>query len=214
MRYNIYINMSPPVLQISLTPQNQAVLVNLSWQGQAPQGIIEYLIFYYQQGSRQIKSMSTSQASVVIPQLSNDVTYLFRASAFIGSYQNGTKLAEASIQSCIPANVPDQVQNLLAVVSTSEHVIENEFDLSWDVPNSDSHYPILNYKVYISDDNVNYSLLASPLSNSHQIMNQINGVLKYIKVSAVSAIGESQASSVVSAEPKGLPNMPTDLQIN
>ncbi len=76
-------------LQLSVIPSNAQATVNLSWSGSQPNGIVEYLIFYYQVGSVRVKSISTTTLSTVIPNLTNGVTYNFRATAFLGGYTNG-----------------------------------------------------------------------------------------------------------------------------
>jgi len=60
------------------------------------------------------------------------------------------------------------------------------------------------YNVYVSSDNVNYSLIstASTVTNSfYNVIGLTNGMLYYFKTSAVNAIGESLNSNVMSKTP-------------
>jgi hypothetical protein len=93
-------------LQLNVVQSNAQATVNLSWSGSAPVGIIEYLIFYYQVGSVRVKSISTNTLSTVIPNLTNGVTYNFRATAFLGGYSNGTQLTETSWYKLFVAHNP------------------------------------------------------------------------------------------------------------
>lgn len=115
-------------LQLSVIPSNAQATANLSWSGSQPNGILEYLIFYYQVGSVRVKSISTTSLSTVITGLTNGVTYNFRATAFVGGYSSGTQLTETGMVQVICCTQPDAPTNLAAVVSVVGSVI-NPIDL-------------------------------------------------------------------------------------
>jgi hypothetical protein len=46
--------MTISTLLLNVVPSNQQAIVNLSWSGTPPNGIIDYLSFYYRQGTQQI----------------------------------------------------------------------------------------------------------------------------------------------------------------
>jgi len=104
-------------LQLSVIPSNAQATANLSWSGSQPNGILKYLIFYYQVGSVRVKSVSTTSLSTVITGLTNGVTYNFRATAFVGGYSSGTQLTETGMVQVICCTQPDAPTYLAAVVS-------------------------------------------------------------------------------------------------
>eukprot|EP01040_Poterioochromonas_malhamensis_P009121 gene9121-9881_t len=201
-------------LQLSLNAGNQQVTANLSWHCSQPQGVIDYIILYYASGSGQIHSMSTQSLSVVITGLTNDIVYNFYAAAYQSGSTNGQRLSETPVQQAIPATLPTAPSNLAAIVSTNGNVISGEVDLSWSASATDSHYPILNYNVYQSSDNVNFTLIAQPNTLSYNVMNLQNGSTFHFAVSGVSILGEGAKCASVSAYPSGLASAPQNLAIN
>ena len=64
-----------PTLNLTVTPKNQSVICDIDYSGSSPS---EYLIFYYQQGSKVVKSMSSDNATnITISNLINGTTYFF-----------------------------------------------------------------------------------------------------------------------------------------
>jgi hypothetical protein len=201
-------------LQLSLTPANQSVTCNLSWSGNAPSGVIDYIIMYYADGSSQIHSISTQSLSVGIQNLVNDTIYHFYAIAYLSNSQNGQRLAETSVVNAIPATLPRAPAGLQAVVSTNGHVISGEVDLSWNASTSDQYYPVLNYKLYQSLDGITFTLIAQPTTLSHNVQNLNNGTTYQFAVSATSARGEGVKCAPVIAYPSCLANAPSGLAVN
>lgn len=191
-------------LQLSCVAGNQQVTANLSWLGQIPSGIVEYIIFYYEQDSTDINSISTQSLQAIITGLTNDIVYNFYAIAYRSQNVNGDAFVETSVVQCIAGNLPSIPANLLAVVSAPNYVKSQEVDLSWDASASDVNYPVLKYRIYQSIDDITYSLIAEPTGLSHNVLNLTNGQQYYFKVSAVNAIGESDQCQSVNATPTGL----------
>src|SRR2546427_10637810 len=94
-------------LQLQAIPQNLQVTVNLSWSALMPVGTIDYLIFYHPVGTSHIKSLSTTNLTVIIQNLQNDVQYSIQATAYQVGYINGSALRETSDQLPIPGTVAD-----------------------------------------------------------------------------------------------------------
>jgi fibronectin type 3 domain-containing protein len=198
-KFIFFLNDMSSSLQLAVSPQNQGVLCQLSWSGAIPLGVIEYLIFYYAQGSRQIKSLSTTQMSAVVPQLVNGTAYILRAVAYQGAYQSGTRLADSLSQTCIPGSPPQAPTNVLSTVSTTGNVMSGIVKLSWTASVCDVNYPVQNYKVYSSTDNANFTLLSTISDVSFSASALLNGQTYYFKVSAVNQLGESLSSTPISA---------------
>jgi titin len=201
-------------LQLSVIPSNAQATVNLSWSGSQPNGIIEYLIFYYQVGSVRVKSISTTTLSTVIPNLTNGVTYNFRATAFLGGYTNGQQLTETSMVQVICCTQPDAPTNLAAIVSTTGHVIAQQIQLSWTASFSNASHSVLNYKIYLSSSNGNQVIVTPDASASYNLTGLVNGTAYTIRVSGVNLVGEGAQCSSVTATPLGLAGPPTDLAIH
>jgi hypothetical protein len=75
----------------------------------------------------------------------------------------------------IPSTVPDQPNNVVAVVSTNGNIISGQVQLSWAEGAVSSYYPTLNYNVYQSTDNVNFTMLDSPTSLNYNVTGLSNG---------------------------------------
>jgi hypothetical protein len=200
-------------LQLSITPGNTQVTANLSWSGAVPNGLIEYIICYYQSGSQQIKVVSTTSLSVIITGLTNNVTYNFQASPYLGGYLNGTALSETSIVQALPSTVPTTPANFAAVVSQMGAIISQQVNLSWSASSTNGNYTSLTYNIYQSTDNVNFSNVAQTSNLSISITGLTNGTEYYFKVSCSNTIGESALSSAVSAIPLGLASAPLSLLV-
>jgi fibronectin type 3 domain-containing protein len=196
-------------LNLSLTPSNQQVSCALSWNGNAPSGIIEYIVLYYQQGTSHVLSQSSTSNNVVISGLTNDTIYCFSAMAYRGSFSSGQRLCETAVQTCIPDAVPNAPSNLMGVVSTSGNLFPNQVNLSWTAPSSSSNYPILNYNVY-----QNGSLIASPTATNYQAVSLVNGTSYAFYVTAVSAIGQSSASATINKTPVSVPDQVQNVIVN
>jgi hypothetical protein len=201
-------------LQLSVIPSNAQATVNLSWQGSQPNGIIEYLIFYYQAGSVRVKSVSTTTLSTVITNLTNGVTYNFRATAFLGGYSSGTQLTETSMVQVICCTQPDAPTDLAAVTSSVGHIINQEIDLSWTASFSNASHPVLNYKIYLSYEHGS-DVITTPDATPAYVLNGLqNGVEYSISVSGVNLVGEGDQCNPVLATPLGLAGPPTALFVN
>jgi titin len=201
-------------LQLSVIPSNAQATVNLSWSGSQPNGILEYLIFYYQVGSVRVKSVSTTTLSTVIPNLTNGVTYNFRATAFLGGYSSGTQLTETSMVQVICCTQPDAPANLAAVISTTGHVINQQIQLSWTASFSNSSHPVLNYKIYLSSAYGNQVIVTPDATASYNLTGLHDGTAYTIRVSGVNLVGEGTQCSSVVATPLGLAGPPTNVVIN
>lgn len=203
-------------LQLEVLPRDSSLLVNLSWSQSTPSNVIEYVIFYRKVGSKRVKSLSTTSLSITISNLINGEKYNVQALAFNGSYASGERLSDGDTEvvQCIPGTVPGAPVDLTATVSTSENIMAGQIGLEWTAPATDSNYPILNYKLYISTDNIAFtSSLLDASDVSHLIENLQNGTLYYIKLSAINLVGES-LKSLVQATPLDLASVPRDLAIN
>lgn len=201
-------------LQLSVVPSNAQAIVNLSWNGPQPNGIIEYLIFYYQVGSVRVKSVSTDNLSTVIPNLTNGVTYNFRASAFLGGYTSGTHLTETSMVQVICCTQPDAPTNLAATTSQVGHVLNQQIDLNWTASYSNASHPVLNYKIYLSSVNGSNVITTPDATPAYSLMNLVNGVQYSIRVSGANLVGEGAQCSAVTATPLGLADPPTSVAVN
>jgi hypothetical protein len=201
-------------LQLSVVPSNAQATVNLSWSGSAPVGIIEYLIFYYQVGSVRVKSISTNTLSTVIPNLTNGVTYNFRATAFLGGYSNGTQLTETSMVQVICATQPDAPTNIAAVVSTVGNIISQQIQLSWTASFSNASHPVLNYKIYLSSALGNSVIVTTDATASYNLTGLVNGTLYSVRIAGVNLVGEGAQCTAVTATPLGLAGPPTNVVIN
>ena len=202
-------------LQLSVSPSNTRATVLLSWSGSQPIGIIEYLIFFYRTGSQQIKSISTTSLSTVIPNLINGVTYNFRAAAFLGGYSSGTQLSETSISQVICGTQPDAPADLATSVSVFGAVKSQVIDITWTASIADASHPVLYYNIYLSSDGTNFAVQSTTEpATSFSLTNLLNGQQYTIKVSAVNLVGEGSTCATVQATPYGLAGIPSDLRIN
>jgi titin len=201
-------------LQLSVIPSNAQATVNLSWSGSQPNGILEYLIFYYQVGSVRVKSVSTTTLSTVIPNLTNGVTYNFRATAFLGGYSSGQQLTETSMVQVICCTQPDAPANLEAVVSISGNVINQEIQLTWTSSFSNASHPVLNYKIYLSSEGGSTVIVTPDATASYNLTGLNNGIEYTISVSGVNLVGEGAQCDAVTATPLGLAGPPTNVVIN
>ena len=199
-------------LQLNIVRGNAQVTANLSWSGAVPIGTVDYLIFYHVVGQSQIKSISSTSSSVVIANLTNNTQYAFSATAFVGGYINGSVLSETNVMVSIPSTVPDQSNNVVAVVSTNGNIISGQVQLSWAEGAVSSYYPTLNYNVYQSTDNVNFTMIESPTALNCNVTGLSNGTIYYFQISEVNLIGESLKTSI-SATPLGLPSVPQGLTV-
>lgn len=208
--------MAPPAsdssLQLSIVPHSQYVDVQVSWSGVAPTDVIEYFVFYYK-SNKKVKSVSSTSTSFQIPNLTNDIVYNFRASAFKAGFRNGQLLSETAVIQQICASPPQAPTGLIAVISTQETVISNEIDLSFTASVCSPYYRVLNYKLYQSSDDDIYELVETIETTATQVMELENGTNYYFKVSAVNAMGESELSGMVSAIPLDLPTVPLELVV-
>lgn len=188
-------------LQLSLVPQDSQVTCNLSWQGSIPQGVLEYIILYYRQGTQHVLSMSNETGSVVVSGLTNDEVYNFSAMAYRGSYTSGQMLSETAVQQCIPDAVPVAPQNLVGTVSTSGSLLPHAVQLNWTVSASSLNYPVTMYKIY--QDGI---VVATSQTNSCYIDGLVNGQSYAFKVKAVNTIGDSAFSSTINKTPVSKPD--------
>eukprot|EP01039_Chlorochromonas_danica_P011550 gene11550-12931_t len=201
-------------LQLSVTPSNGQATANLSWASCQPNGIIEYLIFYYQVGSVRVKSVSTTSLSTVITGLTNGVTYNFRATAFLGGYSSGTQLTETSMVQVICCTQPDAPTNLVAVTSTVGNVINSQIQLSWTPSYSNASHPVLYYNIYMFSDDGSVTIQTPDDTPSYNLSSLIDGQEYIIGVSGVNLVGEGPQCASVTAIPLGLAGPPTDLVIH
>eukprot|EP01039_Chlorochromonas_danica_P011387 gene11387-12722_t len=201
-------------LQLSVVPSNAQATVNLSWQGSQPNGILEYLIFYYQVGSVRVKSVSTTSLSTVIANLTNGVTYNFRATAFLGGYSSGTQLTETSMVQVICCTQPDAPTNLAAVTSVVGNVKNQEIDLNWTASFSNASHPVLNYKIYLSSAYGNNVIITPDATPSFALTGLVNGAAYTIRISGVNLVGEGAQCSPITATPLGLAGPPTGMVVN
>lgn len=201
-------------LQLSVIPSNAQATVNLSWVGSAPGGIIEYLIFYYQDGLVRVKTVSTTTLSTVIPNLTNGVIYNFRATAFLGGYSNGTQLTGTSMAQVVCCTQPDAPTNLAAVVSTTQVVINQQISLSWTASFSNASHPVLYYKIYLTMGGSTSIVTTSDAATSYNLTGLVNGQSYAVQIAGVNLVGEGSKCSSVSATPLGLAGVPTNVVIN
>jgi titin len=152
----------------------------------------------------------------MIPNLTNGVTYNFRATAFLGGYSNGHPLTESNLESVICGTPPDAPTNLVGVVSTSDNVISQEIDLSWTASVSDVNYPVQHYNIFYSlDQNGTYiQVQTDGAVTNYSLTGLSNGETYYIYVTAVNQIGESVHSDTITAVPLKLSSPPQNLQVN
>ena len=192
-----------PSLNLTVTPKNQSVICDIDYTGSSSS---EYLIFYYQQGSKVVKSKSSvNPTNITISNLINGTTYFFYACVYLSSYTSGTEIMESSRITSMPSDLPTQ-PNLTATVSSSGNDILNTVILDWTTSSCD--YPILNYNVYQSN-----LLIATTSDLTYTVQNLNYGQTYQFKVSANAIVGES-SKATVSAIPKSVPTAPTGLIIN
>ena len=140
--------MTPQPILLTITPYSESVLCDITYNGSSIP--TEYLIFYYQQNSKIVKSFSSSTPSgILIQNLTNGVTYYFYASIYSSLYSNGTVIIESQKISSIPSDLPTQPSNFIASVSTSGNDLGNTVQLSWSP--STCFYPITQYNIYQND---------------------------------------------------------------
>lgn len=190
------------MVSLSVTPQHQAVICNITSYGSAT----EFLIFYYQSGSTIVKSISsTSSNNIRISNLTNGQTYFFYASVYHSSYSSGTIIDESNKVSSIPSDLPTQ-PNLSSSVSTSGNDLENTIQLNW--TESTCSYEILHYKIYLD------SVLLDTTNQTFYTVSNLNyGQAYRLEVSALSIVGESSKARV-NATPVSVPSAPSNLIIN
>ena len=86
--------------------------------------------------------------------------------------------------------------------------------IAWDLPASNGGSPITNYRVEVSSNCKNYTVLPRTASNSlaHNVTNLQPGVRFCFRVSTINAVGTSSASTVLELTTVGnAPNAPTSL---
>jgi len=106
-------------LSLQVVPHDGQVSCQLSWvDGHAPSGTVDFMILYFRQGSKTIKSVSSQTTSVDVNTLTNGQTYYFKAIAYQGGFSDAHKLSESSLVSSVPSTVPQAPQNLQGIVST------------------------------------------------------------------------------------------------
>ncbi len=87
----------------------------------------------------------------------------------------------------------------------TKSVTETSVSLSWTPPAGDGGSPLINYKIYRSDNNgSSYVQVGTSTSTSYVDTTVTTGVIYYYKVTAVNNNGESGDSNVIVALPLGL----------
>jgi hypothetical protein len=164
-------------------------------------------------GSVRVKSVSTTSLSTVISNLTNGVTYNFRATAFLGGYSSGTQLTETSMVQVICCTQPDAPTNLAAVTSQVGHVLNQQIDLSWTASYSNASHPVLNYRIYLSSAYGSNVITTPDATPAYSLMNLVNGAEYSIRVSGVNLVGEGAECSAITATPLGLADPPTGVVV-
>ena len=201
-------------LQLSVTPENQQVQILLSWDGLSPIGSIDYLIFYYQTGSKLVKSLATSSLTTNIQSLTNDVEYNFQVAVFQNGISSGTRLTESAIVTSTPSYEPSVPLNLVPVVSSVGNILDGKASLTWNISTTSVNFPVIEYSIYQSLDNSVFVKVATTVTNSYIVEGLTNGTLHYFKVSTTNLIGECAQSTSVSCTPLGLVSAPQNLTVD
>jgi parallel beta-helix repeat protein len=105
-----------------------------------------------------------------------------------------------------PGEKPGAPQNCIAEAGKSF------VKLTWEHPDSDGGFPVINYKIIRSKPGGPYFLLKDDVTKLYLNDTEVkNGETYFYKISAGNVMGESEYSEVVTAEPGGIPGKPWDL---
>ncbi len=195
--------------------------INLSWTAPSNNGgysITGYKI-QYRVGSDQYSDLVANTASTTTSYSHTGITagqlYLYRVYA-ITSFATGNPSSEVSIQpkSVAMSTVPGAPTSPSAIATSATKI-----DLSWTAPSNNGGYPITGYKIEYKKGTGSYLPLVSNTANtttSYSHTGLTTGSSYTYKISAISSIGTSTASSEVSATPTTtsaptVPSAPTGL---
>jgi predicted phage tail protein len=199
---------SPPSFQVAVPSKPRYCLkarpddtkVHLTWNATAGTAF-----FVYYGTAQSIFTAPDSAAatglSVTVTGLTNGTTYFFWLGVRTPS------VVVSNVVSAVPAAVPGPPAGLTANAGNAQ------LTLSWTGPASDGGSRITGYNVYAvtTGDFTGSKPVATASGTTVTLPRLVNGTTYYLRVTAVSQVGESQPSNEVQAVPVTTPGAPTEL---
>ena len=196
---------NPPVIT-SVNAGNTTIFVQ--WRNASQS--VHYPVLNYtlhissEQDIRDITNIT--DISYTIHDLSNGILYTLSVFAF---NEIGSSLS-SDISSATPYTVPDPPTQVSAANG------KQSIEVFWEAPVKNGGSPILGYKLYVSSAGGHYTpypiLIANPTANSYVVTGLTDPTIIYsVFLVSYNAAGDSQPSSVVTAQPYTVPGAPTGL---
>ncbi|MGA1793488.1 MAG: fibronectin type III domain-containing protein [Thermoplasmatota archaeon] len=137
--------------------------------------------------------------------VTNGETYRYMISA-VNIVGESPKTVELSAQPLGLPGVP---------VSFLHQVGDGYIDLTWGPPTRTGGTPLMSYKLYKSNDNVEFEVLAEvgTETTGYHDTAVTNGVIYYYKLTAKNLQGESAYTDTIEAKPFGKPSDPMNVQV-
>ncbi len=181
--------------------------IDLSWNAPSNNGgypITGYKI-QYRTGSIQYADLITNTASTTTTFSHNGITagqlYIYRVYTITSFATSEKSSLEVTVQpKSTSASTAPGAPTGLAAIATSP----TKIDLSWNAPSNNGGYPITGYKIEYKKDAGSYLSLVSNTANattSYSHTGLTTGATYTYKISAISSIGTSAASTEASAIP-------------
>lgn len=181
--------------------------VDLNWTAPNDNGypILYYLIYRSNsiEGSYSLVGNVTG-LSYTDNRVANQETYYYRVSA-VNSQGEGRLSDPVSVT---VGGVPR------APIDVAVSPGLSQVRLSWDFPLIDGGYPVIQFTVYRSLDNLSFVPLINLTEVSYVDSNVSNGVEYYYRISAWNVLGEGLLSQAVAVVPGGPPGSPWNLTAN
>ena len=193
---------------LSATPSASQIVV--SWAAPASNGglpLSDYLVQYSENGTDYLtySHAPSTATSATITGLNNSVAYSVRVAAI-----NSAGTSPFASLSSTTLTLPTAPSSVTVTPGSSSLAV------SWSAPASAGSAPISDYLVSYSTDLtswVSWSHVAST-ARTATVTNLTNGTAYFVRVAAVSSVGASDFSSIVSFTPVGAPLTPSGLAVS
>jgi hypothetical protein len=174
--------------------------ISLSWTAPVDDGglaIMNYTIYYNGYSVNTVGPVT----SYTLTGLTSGLLYAIYVSATnaIGEGPYSNIIYEA------PISVPGAPTGLSGIPGNQQ------ITLSWTAPINNGGSNILNYNVYYSTDNINFTQINVGNVITYTILSLTNTLTYYIYVTAQNIIGEGAATSTITAIPSQIPGPPLNL---
>ncbi|MEA3559129.1 MAG: fibronectin type III domain-containing protein [Candidatus Thermoplasmatota archaeon] len=189
-----------PPQNIQVARNNQTL--NLTWDAPTDTGgypVLLYNVYWKETSSQDWNNETTEYDHYLFDNLHPGTQYTFKVSA---NTEIGEGFHSSNYTGYIPLP-PDSPLNLTATAG-SKYVF-----LNWDPPDDVGDAEVVEKYILYRNDTF-YTNISSDI-NEYNDTGLVNGITYCYRISAFTIAGEGDLSNEVSAMPKGLPGIPTDL---